>query len=164
MEDEEDTKQYLLQEKFLHWDIYKNNRAEEESWRLKSRSLWVHVGDQNTSLFHNLEKAKNMKNHIAEIIESDGKEIRGLEKLKREVYQHFKILFSVDLEKSSIENFTRHIPNKVTTEENEEIMKDIEEEELRNVIWSFQPDRCQGQMSFPSPSTVPSGILLKNIS
>lgn len=105
-----------------------------------------------------------MKNHIAEIIESDRKEIRGLEKLKREVYQHFKILLSVDLEKSSIENFTRHIPNKVTTEENEEIMKDIEEEELRNVIWSFQPDRCQGQMSLPSPSTVPLGILLKDIS
>jgi hypothetical protein len=33
-------------------------RNEEETWRLKSHSLWLKVGDKNTKLFHNQAKAR----------------------------------------------------------------------------------------------------------
>lgn len=39
----EETKENGQREKEFHWDIYKNNRKEEE-YRLKSRQLWIQAG------------------------------------------------------------------------------------------------------------------------
>jgi len=50
-ENKEESKQYYLIEKEIFWEIYRENRKEEEEVRLKSRSLWLKEGDKNTSFF-----------------------------------------------------------------------------------------------------------------
>ena len=48
------------------------NRAEEEHWRLKSKSLWLQAGDMNTSCFHKHAKARQYRNNVKEIKISAG--------------------------------------------------------------------------------------------
>lgn len=50
-EGKEEGKQDYLREKEIFWEIYRENRKEEEEARLKSRSLWLKAGDKNTSFF-----------------------------------------------------------------------------------------------------------------
>ena len=63
-ENKEEDKQDYLKEKELFWEIYRQNRKEEEELRLKSRYLWLKVGDKNTIFFHNTMKIRRARNKI----------------------------------------------------------------------------------------------------
>jgi hypothetical protein len=52
IENEEVTQEALNREKEAYQNLHSAMRREEEHWRLKSRSLWLRVGDSNTSFFH----------------------------------------------------------------------------------------------------------------
>lgn len=52
-ENKEEDKQDYLKEKELFWEIYRENRKDEEEMRLKSRSLWLNLRYKNTTFFHN---------------------------------------------------------------------------------------------------------------
>jgi hypothetical protein len=43
---------------------------EENEWRLKSRALWLQVGDKNNSFFHKQAKARQYKSTVEEIKKS----------------------------------------------------------------------------------------------
>lgn len=34
-------KENQLKEKEVHWETYRNNKTEEEEWRLKSGNIWI---------------------------------------------------------------------------------------------------------------------------
>ena len=80
-ENKEEDKEDHLQEKELFWEIYRENRKEEEQVRLKSRSLWLKAGDKNTTFFHNSMKMRKARNQIDKI-QVDEQEIKGVEELK----------------------------------------------------------------------------------
>jgi len=66
-ENEEETKENHLPEKSLFWEIYRENRKEEEVVRLKSRSLWLKVWDKNTTFFRNTMKIRRVRNQTDKI-------------------------------------------------------------------------------------------------
>ena len=82
----------LMKEQQLQSIVFQTLRQEEEYWRLKSRSLWLHAGDQNTSFFHKKTKARLSNNHIYEITNSRGDRIKGFEKIKEDVEAHLQDL------------------------------------------------------------------------
>ena len=50
-----ETREVYLQEQLIYviyLKIHKENKENEEMWRLKLRSLWLQSGDKNSSLFH----------------------------------------------------------------------------------------------------------------
>lgn len=62
----------LTQEKDLYWQLHNMNRKEEEKWRLKSRNLWLQVGDKNTTFFHKQHTVRKAKNNISSITDETG--------------------------------------------------------------------------------------------
>ena len=54
------TKEYFIQERDLVKEIHRLHHKEEEKWRLKSRSLWLQAGHQNTKFFHQYANHKKM--------------------------------------------------------------------------------------------------------
>lgn len=61
-ENKEEEKQDYLKEKEIFWEIYIEDRKEEEEMRLKSRSLLLNARDKNTTLFHNKMKIRRVRN------------------------------------------------------------------------------------------------------
>jgi hypothetical protein len=57
------TETLLNQEKEAQQHLQHTLRREEEHWRLKSRSLWIKVGDSNTSFFHKQAQFQRKKKH-----------------------------------------------------------------------------------------------------
>jgi hypothetical protein len=55
---------FIEYQKILH--------EEEETWRLKSRSLWLSSGDRNTKFFQRKTKARIWRNKVKEITKEDG--------------------------------------------------------------------------------------------
>lgn len=106
MDNGEETREMQAKEKVLYSEIYQFNQREEESWRIKSRSLWIKVGDKN-----NQTKERITRNHIDTIKVDGNAEVKYQEEIKEEAFQHFKRLLSAKEEPNSYERFLRHIPN-----------------------------------------------------
>ena len=110
-ENREEGKQDYLREKEILWEIYRENKKEEEEARLKYRSLWLKAGDKNTSFFHNIMKIRRARNQI-EKIQVEIQEVKGAEELKKTSYQHFKNLLSANEEMAESEDFLKHKKNR----------------------------------------------------
>eukprot|EP00253_Pinus_taeda_P015907 PITA_15907 len=129
---------------------YQSFRAEEEYWRLKSRSLWLKGGDCNTSFFHRQFRARLSRNHIAEIKTSTGQICKGNQQVKEAAEQHFQNLYTPDDQGDEMEEteFLNHIPSLVSGEDNTELSKPIIEEEIIKTIWSMDSDKAPGPDGF----------------
>ena len=57
----------LLKEQQNFTEYQKILHEEEETWRLKSRSLWLNSGDKNTKFFQRQTKARLWRNKVKEI-------------------------------------------------------------------------------------------------
>ena len=67
--------------------------AREESWRLKSRSIWLSSRDENTKFFHAYAKGRKMQNTIWELGDDLGNKVSSFDDLSRLGVNHFKHLF-----------------------------------------------------------------------
>ena len=110
-ENKEEDKQDYLKENELFWEIYRQNREEEEELRLKSRCLGLKAGDKNIAFFHNTMRIKRAKNQIDQI-KLDGQEIKGVEEIKKVAHNHFKELLTANEQPADNEDFLHHIQKK----------------------------------------------------
>ena len=94
-------------------------RQEEEFLRLKSRCLWLKVGDRNTSYFHKQCRIRLSNNHIAKITTSDGILLKGQNQIKLAAESHYQLMFKEDKEgnEDASANFISHIPSIVNKDE-----------------------------------------------
>jgi hypothetical protein len=92
MEEMTITRELLEKEATLHQVLHSACRLEEDYWRQKSRSLWLQVGDQNTSFFHKQVEARKQFKTVTEI-QAQGQPISDFDKIKEEVVRHFSSIF-----------------------------------------------------------------------
>ena len=64
MDQEEVTHANIIQEREINQAMHQQKRKGEESWRLKSRILWLSVGDKNTTFFHKQYEARLLENKV----------------------------------------------------------------------------------------------------
>ena len=74
--------------------IHRLHHKEEEKWRLKSRNIWLRIGDKNTKFFHKQEKTREMKNNIKKIYNIEGQLLKVFGEIKHEAYKHFQDHFT----------------------------------------------------------------------
>eukprot|EP00253_Pinus_taeda_P030506 PITA_30506 len=129
---------------------YGSFRNEEEFWRLKSRSLWLRSGDRNTTYFHRQYRPRISRNHIAEITTTNGQACRGFEQIKEAAVNHFQNLLNggKDGSEEDMEEFLINIPQLVSLEDNESLIRPASEEEIINIAWSMEPDKSPGLDGF----------------
>jgi len=142
------SKENQLREKEIYLEIHKNNRNEEETWRLKSRNFWIHFGDKNTAFFHNTTKMRFFKKCIESIIREGGVDIKSREGIKRKAHQHYKRLIASDQEEQNYEDFVSYIPKLIIEETNDALTKEVDEDEIQEVIWSLQLEKVSSPDGF----------------
>lgn len=65
----------------------------EESWRLKSRAIWLECGDENTKKNHAYAKGRKSLNTIWKLNTPMGEEVSSFEGMANEGVRHFSDLF-----------------------------------------------------------------------
>eukprot|EP00253_Pinus_taeda_P008973 PITA_08973 len=125
-------------------------RKEKEYWRLKSRSLWLKVGDRNTSYFHRQYRARLTRNHIAEIKTPEGSVCNSYHQIKAAAENYFRNLYRKENHSNDEEivDFMSNIPNLISPEENAELCRPATEEEIIKVVWSMDVDKALGPDGF----------------
>jgi len=114
-----------------------NNRREllqarEEEWRKKSRSLWLHSGDENTKFFQAYAKVKEIGKHNMGIKDHTGRMLSLFKDLAQLGSHHFKYLYLSDIRVTIdvVIQMALHFPHFVEEEDNVVLMAEVTEVEL----------------------------------
>ena len=120
--------------------------AKEETWRLKSRAIWLMSGDDNSKFFHAYVKGRKSANTIWSLRDDAGLEHTSFEDKARCGVAHFENLFKAPNHASIAEviRMAQMFPRFVDEEGNRFLMRETSEEELKAVLQSFQKDKSPG--------------------
>eukprot|EP00253_Pinus_taeda_P018177 PITA_18177 len=120
--------------------------AREEEWRLKSRAVWLKVGDENTKFFHNYAKGRKNSNTIWKLKNEEGEEANTFEELSVLGRNHFQNLFADQGEITIAEviRTAQCFPRYVEEEEAKSLMNEVTKEEVECVIKSMAKDKSLG--------------------
>ncbi|KAL8493586.1 hypothetical protein ACS0TY_024678 [Phlomoides rotata] len=111
----------------------------------KSRSRWLKDGDENSSFFHSLI---NKRNRLGEIscVKVKEKWLEGGREISEGIFHYFKEFFS---ELKNKEFRVRGINySKLDKKDNDFLIKEFSEEEVKRVIWSCDDNKSPGPDGF----------------
>lgn len=98
------------------------SRKEDEYWILKSRSVWLKVGDQNTAFFDKQTKTREIHNRVREIASEVKSKIISFSNIKQEASTHFQSKY-IDLEMDKARDFLSCIILTVSDDDNLQLVK-----------------------------------------
>jgi len=137
----------LDKESQLQHKFHKACLAEEEFWRLKSRSLWLKAGDRNSSFFHKQAQARKCRNYISEI-KRDNCTLQDFASIKKAASDHFEKMYSEDMEAGQNDNLLDVVPNLVTSRMNRALEGKISKNEVRDALFAMDPNKALGLDGF----------------
>lgn len=125
------------------------NREEEIKWRLKSRQLWLQDGDKNTFFFHKQATARKIRNNVSSILDNEGNQHDTQEAIRRVATDYYRELITETKGEEDYADFLQYLPKGLIKEMNDNIVKEMEEEEMRRTILAMNPDKAPGPDGFP---------------
>lgn len=118
----------------------------EESWRQKSKAIWLKAGDNNTCFFHKYANQRRLRNSIWDLQDSHQEVISGSVALKKTAIEHFNKIYSTD-SAISIESqldTIKHFPRYFSEEDYVEVGKLVTKEEVHLELNLFAADKSLG--------------------
>eukprot|EP00253_Pinus_taeda_P004732 PITA_04732 len=137
------------QESVLYAQLSHINREEETEWRLKSRQLWLQGGDKNTTYFHKQATSRKLRNNVSTILDNEGNLHNTQETIRKAASKNYRDLLTETKGAEDYSDLLQHLPKGVTKEMNDNLSKEIEEEEIKRAIWNLHPDKVPGPDGFP---------------
>jgi hypothetical protein len=121
-------------------------KEKEESWRLKSIAIWLASGDENTKFFQAFAKGRRCANTIWHLRDQEGNLENSFEGMARLGKNHFQELFRAENQATieEVVQMAQLFPRFVDEEDNRLLMEEVLEEELKEVLHSFQKDKIPG--------------------
>ncbi|XP_074318651.1 uncharacterized protein LOC141655470 [Silene latifolia] len=118
-------------------------KQEELFWRQQSRAFWLREGDRNTKYFHQKAGQRKNKNHIAKLVDDEGREHIGTEAVAHVAKSYFEELFSSSGARVD-ENLLDVIAGRVTPDMNEGLRAAYREEEVITALNQMHPLKSPG--------------------
>lgn len=119
---------------------------QEIYWKQRAKNFWLQEGDCNTRFFHKFASRRRRSNGVYRIKDADGvwretkQEVRGV------VEEYFSKLFASSSEGGDLSN--REYVRQISDQENDELIADITEDEVKNAVFSMHPDKSPGPDGF----------------
>eukprot|EP00253_Pinus_taeda_P004777 PITA_04777 len=142
---------FLSQE---HKDLYSSlvlkrshiPKEREESWRLRSRAIWLTEGDNNTKFFHKFANGRKAINTIWELHNAQGQLATTQQDLARLANEHFCNIYKAprDVNILEIMGVEKHFPRFAQQEDWENLTMEVTKEELEVTLKWFKKDKSPG--------------------
>ncbi|XP_074360540.1 uncharacterized protein LOC141700744, partial [Apium graveolens] len=111
---------------------------QEVFWRQRSKQLWLREGNQNNKLFHATTKNRIKSNHISSLQDSHGNKVEWGIGLEQKMEEYFVNLFTAT--STGWESVTNCTFSRVTTTQNELMLAEVDEKEVKAVLFNMEPD------------------------
>eukprot|EP00253_Pinus_taeda_P004621 PITA_04621 len=147
LETAEITKEELEKEAKLQQNFHKACLAEEEYWRLKSRSIWLKSDDRNSSFFHKQAQARKGWNSISEIKEENNV-LKDFASIKKAALDHFEKLYREELGVEQNDSLLDTVPSLITPKMNQVLESKITHKETKEALFAMDPDKAAGLDGF----------------
>ncbi|KAH0696110.1 hypothetical protein KY290_013471 [Solanum tuberosum] len=128
-------------------ELKKFLKIEEEFWRQKAGMKWFSDGDKNTKFFHSYVKRWRKNLYISEKENDQGVKVQTNAKTGEEAVNYFSEQFKE-------ENITIYfsmldlIEKSITEEENEEMVRLPEQDEVKRVVFELNGSSAHGHDGF----------------
>ena len=117
--------------------------SEETMWHQRSRVQWMMLGDRNTRYFHSKASDRKRKNAISRIMDENGNWHETKEGIANVAVSYFEKLYTTSYP-SHILEVTNKIPNKVSSEMNQSLIKEFTKEEVVAALKQMHPTKAPG--------------------
>lgn len=111
-------------------------------WRQRSKQLWLQAGDQNSRFFHKSASNRRRNNQIHKLKDADDNWVDWESGLDALMERYFNDLFRAT--ESNWQEVIECIPTTITDAQNDELLKPIEEEEVKRALFQMNPDKAPG--------------------
>lgn len=127
--------------------LKKAYKEEEEYWRQRSRTLWLALGDKNTSFFHATTRIRRTLNKFSVIENSAGEAVYEEPEILKVITDYFTQLFSLT---SSTPGpvVDEAISTTVSEEANDSLSAIPTPKEIKEALFSIHPDKVPGPDGF----------------
>eukprot|EP00253_Pinus_taeda_P008270 PITA_08270 len=121
-------------------------KEREESWRLRSRAIWLLEGDANTKFYHKFANGRKAINTIWELMDENGHPITSQRNLANLATGHFRGIYKAPADVNILEimRIIELFPSFVNQEDSEELMKEVTMAELEATLKWFKRDKSPG--------------------
>jgi hypothetical protein len=123
--------------------------AEEEYWRQRGRQQWILMGDANTKYFHAMANGRRRKCAIVPLDSVEGP-VSDKGEIQRIIYSFYLELMGAEEPKLLPLALDIWLPkNRVSKEENENLLRSFSMEELEDVLKDTKYDTAPGPDGIP---------------
>ncbi|XP_019226954.1 PREDICTED: uncharacterized protein LOC109208320 [Nicotiana attenuata] len=158
MDDSEENRQKLhkSEAEYIRW-----LKMQESILRQKARVKWAEEGDTNNKYFHSIIRERMRKTRIHRIKNENGDWIEGNKEIAQPAIDHFNGIFTQPNSTSDMD-ILKWCDRLITDEDNEHIMQKPTEEEIKEVIFSMDPNNAAGPDGFNGLFFQPTWRIVKN--
>ncbi|VFQ83166.1 unnamed protein product, partial [Cuscuta campestris] len=114
-------------------------KIEEAYWSQKANVKWIANGDASTKFFHSYVKGKRRKASIRLLKNHEGKEMVDHNEISSFIVNHFESSYTQEF-MGNLEPILCHIPTLITDQDNQNMIKLPQEEEIKAAIWHLNPN------------------------
>ncbi|OIT31087.1 hypothetical protein A4A49_11289 [Nicotiana attenuata] len=118
-------------------------KRQESILSQKARIKWAEEGDSNTKYFHSTIKERRRRSRILRIQDHNASWIEGNRAISQAAVDHFSDIFSQPQEANRLD-ILRWMDKIVTEEDNQSLHKEPTKVEIRNAIFSLDPNSAAG--------------------
>lgn len=117
-----------------------------ESWRLRSRAIWLTEWDDNTKFYHNFANVRKVINTIWALNNEQGHLVSSQKDLTKLSIEHFRNIYKAPRAANMLEimQIAEHFPRFVHQEDTKDLLKEVMMEELGATVKWFKKDKIPG--------------------
>ncbi|CAA0822417.1 Unknown protein, partial [Striga hermonthica] len=128
------------------WSILKKQldeayKSEELFWKQKFRVLWLKEGDKNTKFFHAFTLQRRKQNAISGLVKEDQTVCTTREDITDCLTGFYQSLFTTE-GSVDVGNILSYIPSTITEEQNDTLVAQVTEEEIKSALFNMHPDKA----------------------
>ena len=112
-------------------------------WSQKARTTWLQEGDKNTQYFHAVVKGRRKRNKIQSLHRDDGSWTKNEGEIGKEVAKYYERLFTSSGHTNN-NDILEEIPVTITEKMNDNLIKPVEEYEIKEAIFNMNPHKALG--------------------
>ena len=124
---------------------------QEITWRLKSRALWIEVGDKNTKYFHAYANQRRNINSIWNIQNDEGLTVTSQSEIESAAFKHFKDFYQdTPSDISTQVEVARLLPRYFSEAEARQLELPVTSAEIKDVLTHLAADKSPGPDGWPA--------------